>query len=103
MYHRITVDSAKMGGAPCIRRLRIPVCAVVGLVAEGRTVAQILSDYPDLEPDHIREAPAYAAEAVQQADGSPGCELHPGGSGFRAGASLLSVFTSRNARRDGNV
>lgn len=66
MYHRITVDPAQMGGAPCIRRLRIPVATVVGLIAEGRTEAQILADYPDLEHDDIREALAYAAEAVRE-------------------------------------
>ncbi len=34
-YDRITVDPAQMGGVRCIRRLRIPVATVVGLVGEG--------------------------------------------------------------------
>ena len=65
-FERITIDPAKMGGTPCLRGLRIPVATVVGLVAEGVTDAQILSDYPDLEPEDIREALAYAAEAVRE-------------------------------------
>jgi uncharacterized protein (DUF433 family) len=55
-----------MGGVPCIRELRIPVATVVGMVAEGMTSMDILSAYPDLEHDDIREALHYAAEAVRE-------------------------------------
>jgi uncharacterized protein (DUF433 family) len=55
-----------MGGVPCIRGLRIPVAAVVGMVAEGVTEAGILAAYPDLEAADIREALLYAAEAVRE-------------------------------------
>jgi uncharacterized protein (DUF433 family) len=65
-FDRITVDPAQMGGVPCIRHLRIPVATVVGLVAEGVTSDRILSDYPDLEPEDIAQALAYAAEAVRE-------------------------------------
>ena len=34
-YNRITVSSGQMGGAPCIRGLRIPVATVVGMLADG--------------------------------------------------------------------
>lgn len=64
-FERITVEPDKMGGVACIRGLRIPVATVVGMVAEGMTVAEILSDYPDLEADDVREALQYAAEAVR--------------------------------------
>jgi len=65
-FDRITVDPAQMGGVPCIRHLRIPVATIVGLVAERRTDAEILADYPDLEPEDIRQALVYAAEAVRE-------------------------------------
>lgn len=65
-FDRITIDPAQIGGAPCIRGLRIPVATVVGLVAEGRSESEILADYPDLEQDDIRQAIAYAAEAVRE-------------------------------------
>jgi uncharacterized protein (DUF433 family) len=55
-----------MGGVPCIRRLRIPVATVVGMVAEGMTEADILKAYPDLEAADIHEALRYAAEAVRE-------------------------------------
>lgn len=65
-FERITIDPGQLGGVPCIRRLRIPVSTVVGLVAEGKTEAEILSDYPDLVVEDIRQALAYAAEAVRE-------------------------------------
>jgi uncharacterized protein (DUF433 family) len=55
-----------MGGVPCIRGLRIPVATVVGMVAEGMSREEILEAYPDLEPEDIRKALRYAAEAVQE-------------------------------------
>ena len=65
-FTRITVDPAQMGGIPCIRGLRIPVAAVVGMVAEGMAEAEILSAYPDLVREDIRESLRYAAEAVRE-------------------------------------
>ena len=65
-FDRITVNPAQMNGVPCIRGLRIPVATIVGLAAEGRSDAEILADYPDIEPDDIRQALAYAAEAVRE-------------------------------------
>jgi uncharacterized protein (DUF433 family) len=65
-FPRITVNPKQMGGVLCIRGLRIPVSTVVGMVAEGMTDAEILRAFPDLEPDDIREALRYAAEAVRE-------------------------------------
>lgn len=65
-FKRITVNPRKMGGVPCIRDLRIPVAAVVGMVADGMTQEEILRDYPDLTPEDIREALRFAAEAVRE-------------------------------------
>ena len=65
-FSRITVDPKQMGGVPCIRRLRIPVATLVDMVAEGMPMADILSAYPDLEEEDVREALRYAAEAVRE-------------------------------------
>lgn len=65
-YTRITVDPRQMGGVPCIRGLRIPVATVVGMVADGMSVEEILDAYPDLEGDDVGEALRYAAEAVRE-------------------------------------
>jgi uncharacterized protein (DUF433 family) len=55
-----------MGGVPCIRRLRIPVATVVGMVADGMAPDEILATYPDLEREDVAESLRYAAEAVRE-------------------------------------
>lgn len=65
-FPRITVRPEQMGGVPCIRGLRIPVETVVGLVANGLTIEEILADYPDLVAEDVREALRYAAAAVRE-------------------------------------
>ncbi len=45
-FERITIDHEKMGGLPCIRDLRIPVGTVLGQLAVGREVREILEDSP---------------------------------------------------------
>ena len=65
-FTRITTDPKQMGGVPCLRRLRIPVATVVGMVADGMTDTEILAAYPDLEREDIAEALHYAADAVRE-------------------------------------
>lgn len=64
VHDRITIDPAQMAGAPCIRHLRIPVSLVVGLVADGRSDAEILELYPSLEAEDIRAALRYATDML---------------------------------------
>lgn len=63
---RIDVDHRIMGGGPCISGTRIPVTTVVGLIAEGLTVAELVGEYPQLTAEDVRAALAYAAEAVDE-------------------------------------
>jgi len=65
-FTRITVDPNQMGGVPCIRRLRIPVATVVGMISDGMSEKEIIQAYPDLKAEDIREALRYAAEAVRE-------------------------------------
>ncbi|MGH8909972.1 MAG: DUF433 domain-containing protein [Egibacteraceae bacterium] len=65
-FERISINHAKMGGLPCIRDLRIPVSTVIGQLAAGRSIDEILQDYPDLEPADIYAALEFAAAAVQE-------------------------------------
>ena len=58
---RITINPDVMGGKPCIRGLRITIGTVVGLLAVGRSMDEILSAYPHLEPEDLYEALSYAA------------------------------------------
>ena len=63
---RITVDPARMGGAPTIRDTRVTVAAVLGQLAAGRTMEQLLDDYPYLEREDALAALAFAAESIQR-------------------------------------
>ena len=58
---RITQDPEVMGGKPCIRGLRVTVGVIAGLLAAGKTEAQVLAAYPYLEPEDLRAALTYAA------------------------------------------
>ena len=61
---RITVNPRQMGGVPCLRGLRIPVATVLGMLADGMTPEQIVTELPPLEPDDIAAALRYAADTV---------------------------------------
>ena len=54
-----------MGGKPCIRGMRVTVGMIVEAIAAGRTVADLLADFPYLEEPDIREALAFAASLAQ--------------------------------------
>jgi len=58
---RITFDPQIMGGRACIRGMRIPVSVIVGQLAHGATMDEILADYPDLEPEDVQQALRYGA------------------------------------------
>jgi uncharacterized protein (DUF433 family) len=61
LLKRITIDSGKCGGRPCIRGLRMRVTDVLQLLSAGAAYEEVLMDYPDLERDDILAAIEYAA------------------------------------------
>lgn len=65
---RITLDPAVMGGKPCIRGMRVTVGTLVGLLAAGHSIADVLKAYPYLEEEDLREALAYAAWRVEEVE-----------------------------------
>ena len=65
-FDRITFDPAVMGGKACIRGMRVTVGTVVGLLAAGRSRAEILSAYPYLEREDIDQSLAYAAWRLEE-------------------------------------
>ena len=60
-FDRITIDPARCGGQPTVRCLRIPVATIVRDVAAGKSTAEILDAYPELEAEDVRQALGYAA------------------------------------------
>ena len=63
---RITFDTNVMGGRPCIRGLRVTVGTLVGPMAAGYSVADILKSCQYLEQEDINEALAYAAWRAEE-------------------------------------
>jgi uncharacterized protein (DUF433 family) len=66
MFDRITFSPNVMGGRACIRGMRITVSLVVNLVANGMSMDEIVQEYPDLEPDHVRQALSYASALANE-------------------------------------
>lgn len=62
LMQRITIESGKRGGKPCIRGLRITVYDVLEYLASGMSQEEILADFPDLEADDIRACLQFAAD-----------------------------------------
>ena len=65
-FARITVDPNQMGGRPCIRGMRITVATVLGQLAGGQTIDDVLASYPYLERDDVLAALEYAAAMVDE-------------------------------------
>lgn len=65
---RITMDPAVMGGKPCIRGMRVTVGTIVGLMAAGKTIEEILAAYPYIEREDILQALTYAAWRSEEKD-----------------------------------
>jgi uncharacterized protein (DUF433 family) len=66
MFDRITFHPQIMGGRACIRGMRIPVSVIVGQIAYGADIKEILEGYPDLEQEDIKQAIEYAAWLTQE-------------------------------------
>ena len=67
LLSRITIETNKRSGRPCIRGMRIAVHDILGWLASGMTESEILADYEELEPEDIRAALAYAARQLDHA------------------------------------
>ena len=63
---RITVDPNRMRGLPCIRDSRVTDSAVLGQLAAGASIDELLTDYPHLECEDVLATLEYAAAAAQE-------------------------------------
>ena len=63
---RITLNPEVMGGKPCVRGMRVTVGTLVGLMAAGRTVDEIVAAYPYIEREDIQQALQYAAWRAEE-------------------------------------
>jgi len=58
----IKINPLKRFGKPCVRDTRITVYDVLGWLASGMSVEEILSDFPELSNEDIKACLSYAAE-----------------------------------------
>jgi uncharacterized protein (DUF433 family) len=65
LLKRITTTPEICHGKPCIRGLLYPVEWLLELLSGPTTGAEILTDCPDLEPNDLRAAHAYAARLAR--------------------------------------
>ena len=63
---RITRDPNVMGGKACVRGMRVTVGMIVGQIGAGRSIEQLLTDYPYLEREDVMQALRYAAWLSQE-------------------------------------
>jgi uncharacterized protein (DUF433 family) len=63
---RITQKPQVMGGKPCIRGMRVTVGMLVGQIGAGRSIEDLLTDYPYLEREDILQALRYAAWRMEE-------------------------------------
>lgn len=68
---RIIIDPSIHHGVPCIKETRVPVSVLVGSIADGDSVEDLLAAYPHLTAEDIHAALKFAAEAVNSADFIP--------------------------------
>lgn len=65
-FERISVDPARMQGLACIRGTRITVSAILGQLAAGQSVDDVLADYPQLSREDILAALEFAAAYTRE-------------------------------------
>ncbi len=66
MLERISIDPQVCHGQACIKGTRVPVHQVVGMLANGDTIEELLTDYPSLDREDIRACLRYAAALAEE-------------------------------------
>jgi uncharacterized protein (DUF433 family) len=70
-FDRITWNPQQMNGQPCIRGMRLTVRRVVEAVAMYPNRADLFRNYPELEPDDVQQALAFAAANLEDSATEP--------------------------------
>ena len=65
VFDRITWNPSQMNGQPCIRGMRLTVRRVLQLLSQYNDRSELFLDYPDLEPEDLRQALSYPAANLE--------------------------------------
>jgi uncharacterized protein (DUF433 family) len=71
LIERVVLNPKVMAGKPVIRGTRIPVELLLRMIAQRIPEADILREYPRLQPEDIQAAVAYAARVLANEDVFP--------------------------------
>jgi uncharacterized protein (DUF433 family) len=66
MYERIAIDPLICHGQACVRGTRIPVHQIVGMLANGDSEADLITNYPSLQHEDIAACLRYAASVARE-------------------------------------
>ena len=64
-FERITQNPTQMGGKACVRNMRVTAGMIVGQIGSGRSIDEMLADYPYLAREDIFQALRYAARLAR--------------------------------------
>ncbi len=64
-FDRITWSPGQMNGQPCVRGMRLTVRRVVEAVALYPNRDDLFRNYPELEPEDVQQALAFAAANLE--------------------------------------
>ncbi len=70
-HERITIDPNVCHGKPCIKGTRIMVSIVLDYLKADESAAEILRQYPTLQPQDIQAAIGYAAWLAHEEESHP--------------------------------
>jgi len=78
MFERITIDPNVCHGQACVKGTRLPVHQIVGMLANGDTLEDLLAEYPSLTREDVLACLEYAAalaeEQVTPIEAAPGLQ-----------------------------
>ena len=71
LLERIAINPRVMVGKPVIRGTRLTVEYILGLLAHGTTIEEILEEYPGVEKNDIYACLLFASKTLQDASFVP--------------------------------
>ncbi len=66
LHKRISIDPNICHGQACIKGTRIPVYQVVGMLANGDTIDELIDSYPSITREDVFACLAYAASLAEE-------------------------------------
>ena len=66
MRDRIIIDPNVCHGQACVKGTRIPVHQIIGMLANGDTIDELLEEYPSLQREDILACLDYAASLAEE-------------------------------------